>query len=1069
MMNNYVAYHTHSDLSLLDSCTSYKEYIDEAAKEGMTAISISEHGRPSNWVSKKLYAESKGLKYIHSCEIYLTESLEEKVRDNYHCVALCKNFDGVLELNDLISKGGTEEQFYYVPRITFEQFINMSDNIITTSACLASALNKLDENNPWYEKLVRKFTYLEVQPHMNLDQKRYNRKLVEISEKYGKNLIAGVDAHSLNEYKAQCRDILLVAKHKYYPDEGFDLTWKTYDELVDAFKRQDVLTEKKYIEAIENTNRMAEMVENFELNTEFKYPILYGSREEDSKEFAKTVERMFEEKISAGIIPKDQEPAFRKAIDEEMAVFEKLGMTGFMGSMSDIMTWCKNQGMAIGPARGSVAGSRVAYITDIIDVNPEQWKTNFYRFANPDRLEPGDIDIDCIEEDRPKIFAHIVEKFGTEKTARVAAYGTLQDKAVIDEIGRALDITFKVNMIRQRTSELTYQQINNRTSLDTLFEKYFPGEKSPWSLKTISQIKSEYEKDQESARLAYKELFYYFDGLLGTKISQSVHPAGMIISSVTLDDNCCTFIKDGERCLVLDMEDAHEYGLIKYDLLLLKTVKVINDTCKLIGIPYPKTYQVDFNDEKVWDDMVTSPVGLFQMEGSFAFDSLRKFKPRSVEDVTLVTAAIRPSGASYRDRLLARKPETGWPDEINELLKENLYYLVYQEDVLNILMYACGLSGGEADTVRRGIAKKKEDIIEAAMPRVLEGYCSHSNKPKEEAEAEAKNLIQVIEDASAYMFGYNHATAYSILTYYCGYFRHYYPLEFLTAFLNNAANDEDIINGTEYARRVGINITMPKWGISRGEYYFDNEKKVISKGLSSIKYMGDKVAMELYDLAHSKEHKNFMSILKDISTSTEIDSRQLDILIKIDFFSEFGNQRELLYITELFMNMFKKGDAKKIKKDKVDDSTLGEIIKKHSVGVTKSGEEAASYTIIDMDAILDEAEEAVYDAKLEDLSVIEKVRNFYDVMGYMGYVSGEAKDRPKLLVNDIKPLLRKKDGKQFGYSFFTTSIGSGISSRFTVMNRMFNLIPVKKNDIIYCKHYSNDNGYYRMDLYEKIS
>lgn len=1068
-MNNYVAYHTHSDLSLLDSCTRYQEYIDEAAKEGMIAISISEHGRPSNWVGKKLYAESKGLKYIHSCEIYLTESLNEKVRDNYHCVALCKNYDGVLELNDLISKGGTEEQFYYVPRITFDQFMNMSENIITTSACLASALNKLDENNPWYEKLIHKFDYLEVQPHLNQDQKEYNRKLIELAKKYHKPLIAGVDAHSLNSYKDKCRDILMVAKHKYYGDEEFDLVWKSYDELVEAFRQQDVLNERQYMEAIENTNVMAEMVEEFELNTEFKYPILYGSREKDSEEFTKTVERMFQEKLDAGIIPKEQETAFRKAIDDEMDVFEKLNMSGFMGSMSDLMCWCKNNGMAIGPARGSVAGSRVAYVTDIIDVNPEQWKTNFYRFANPDRLEPGDIDIDCVEEDRPKIFEHIVDKFGKEKTARVAAYGTLQDKAVIDEVGRALDVIYKADKVRERVPDITYQQINNKTTLDSMFEKNFPGEKSPWNLKTIATIKEEYDKSPEDTKLAHKDLFYYFDGLLGTKISQSVHPAGMIISSETLDDSCCTFLKEGERCLVLDMDDSHEYGLIKYDLLLLKTVKVIDDTCKLIGIPYPKTYQVDFNDKKVWADMIKSPVGLFQMESSFAFESLRRFKPQSVDDVTLVTACIRPSGASYRDKLLARQPETGWPDEINELLKDNLYYLVYQEDVLNILMYACGLSGGEADTVRRGIAKKKEDIIEAAMPRVLEGYCANSKKPKEEAEIEAKNLIQILEDASAYMFGRNHALSYSILTYYCAYFRYYYPFEFLTAFLNNAANDEDIANGTEYARRNGIKITMPKWGISQSNYYFDAEKRVISKGLSSIKYMGDKVAKQLYDLAHERTHTSFVSILKDLSENTELDGRQLDILIKIDFFSDYGNQRELLYITDMFVNMFKKGSAKKIKKAKLEGTQLDEIVKKYSVGVTKSGEDAASYTITDMDSILAEMEQSVHGAVMDDLSLAEKVRNFYSVMGYAGFVSGEEKDRRKLLINDVKPLVRKKDGKQFGYSIFTTSIGSGISSRFTVFNRVYDQVPIYKDDIIFCEKWSRDGGYYRMDYYTKIS
>jgi DNA polymerase-3 subunit alpha len=388
----------------------------------MTAISISEHGRPLNWVSKKLYAESKGLKYIHSCEVYLTESLEEKIRDNYHCVCLCKNYDGVRELNELISLAGTDEQFYYVPRITFDQFVNISNNIITTSACLASALNKLPEDNPWYEKLAKKFTYYEVQPHNNVDQKRYNDKLAHLAKKYDKPLIAGVDAHSLDKYHDECRDVLMVAKHKYYGDEGFDLTWKTYDELVEAFKSQGILYESEYLDAIENTNRMAEQIEEFEIDPEFKYPILYGSREKDSEMFSLTVEKKFQEKLERGVIPQDQKDAFREAIDDEMDVFSKLKMSGFMLSMANIVNWAKDQGMPIGPSRGSVGGSRVAYVTDIIDVNPETWHLNFYRFANPDRLDAGDIDVDCTESDRPKIFQHIIEEFGRDKTADEEGY-----------------------------------------------------------------------------------------------------------------------------------------------------------------------------------------------------------------------------------------------------------------------------------------------------------------------------------------------------------------------------------------------------------------------------------------------------------------------------------------------------------------------------------------------------------------------------------------------------------------------------------------------------------------------
>ena len=1063
----YVAYHTHSDLSLLDSCTSYQQYIDEAADEGMTAISISEHGRPINWVAKKLYAEEKHLKYIHSCEIYLTESLIEKVRDNYHCVCLCKNYAGVKELNSLISLAGTDEQFYYVPRITFEQLLNMSDNIMTTSACLASALNKLPEDNPWFEKLVRKFTYLEVQPHQNDDQKSYNEKLLRLAEEYNKPLIAGVDAHSLNAYYNECRDMLMVAKHKYYGDEGFDLTWKSYEELVRAFDLQGILSEEEYLTAIDNTNKMADQVEEFQIDPEFKYPILNGSREKDSETFSVLVESKFQEKINKGIIPAEQKDAFRKAIDDEMVVFDKLQMSGFMLSMSNIVGYAKSQGMPIGPSRGSVGGSRVAYVTDIIDVNPETWKLNFYRFANPDRLDAGDIDIDCIESDRPKIFQYIIDEFGRDKTARVAAYGTLQDKAVIDEIGRALDTIYKVNKVRPFI-ELTYQQINNRTTLDAAFAKYCPGEISPWSLKVISQIKQEYETDPETARLAYKELFYYFDGLLGTRISQSVHPAGMVISSVTLDDEFGTMIKDGERCLILDMDNAHDANLIKYDLLLLKTVKVIKDACDLAGLPYPKSHKVDFNDLEVWKDMISSPTGLFQFESTFAFDSLRKFRPKSIEDVTLVTAAIRPSGSSYRDRLLAREPETGWPEQINEILKDNYYYLVYQEDVLEILQQACGFSGGEADTVRRGIAKKDPELIESAVPKIIEGYCEHSDKPREESEIEAKNLTQILIDSSSYMFGENHATGYSILTYYCGYLRHYYPLEFITAFLNNAANDDDIKSGTEYANRNGIKITMPKWGVSRSDYYFDKERNIISKGLASIKYMSEATANQLFKLAHNKEYAYFVELLKDVAANTELDSRQMDILIKLDFFSDFGNQRELLYIVDMFNNTFKKGEAKQIKKAKVAGTMLQPIIEKYSNGKTKSGTESANYLLTDISQIMVEVEDAIKASGMRDLNVYEKVRNFEDVMGYNGYVSGQLEDRNKLYIDDVRPLTRKKDGKQFGYSLYTTSIGSGISSRFTVFNRMYDMIPVKKKDIICCVDWHTSNGYFNMDYYTKV-
>lgn len=261
---------------------------------------------------------------------------------------------------------------------------------------------------------------------------------------------------------------------------------------------------------------------------------------------------------------------------------------------------------------------------------------------------------------------------------------------------------------------------------------------------------------------------------------------------------------------------------------------------------------------------------------------------------------------------------------------------------------------------------------------------------------------------------------------------------------------------------------MPKWGLSKSEYFFDKEKNVIAKGLTSIKYMSAGIAEELYSLAKEKKHNRFVDILADIDYSTSLNSRQLDILIKLDFFSEYGNQRELLRIADMFYNMFNRGQAKKLSKAKVDSTPLEPIINKYAVGITKSGGIAKSYTLLDITSIMRETEDAIKAVHMEDLSDLLKVRNFVDVMGYVGYVSGKDEDRRKLYVLDVYPLIRRKDNKQFGYSIVTKSIGSGKESRFTVVNKVYDDDPIHKGDIIYCKSYEKNGQYFRLTGYNKV-
>ena len=286
-------------------------------------------------------------------------------------------------------------------------------------------------------------------------------------------------------------------------------------------------------------------------------------------------------------------------------------------------------------------------------------------------------------------------------------------------------------------------------ALDLQWKQDHPNEDSPYSLKNIDHIKKEFDADEEGTKRKYPDLFYYYDGLLGAKVSQSVHPAGMVISPIHLPSNYGVFNKDGEQCLMLDMDEAHEVGVAKYDFLVLKTVQVIRDTCRYLGRPYPKTHEINWDDQAVWADMVKSPIGIFQMESAFAFDSLKKFQPKSIFDMSLVTAAIRPSGASYREDLLAHKQHHNPSPIIDELLSDNLGLIVYQEDTLKFLQQICGLSGSEADNIRRAIGRKQKDRLEAAMPSILEGYCAKSNQPREIAEEEAKEFLQVIEDSAS--------------------------------------------------------------------------------------------------------------------------------------------------------------------------------------------------------------------------------------------------------------------------------------------------------------------------------
>ena len=445
---------------------------------------------------------------------------------------------------------------------------------------------------------------------------------------------------------------------------------------------------------------------------------------------------------------------------------------------------------------------------------------------------------------------------------------------------------------------------------------------------------------------------------------------------------------------------------------------------------------------------------------------LTKFKPKSIFDMSMITAALRPSGESYRDDLINKKINKNPSEIIDDLLKDNNGYLIYQEDVIAFLTDVCGFDGSKADNTRRAIARKDPEALALILPEILEGYCSVSNKDREISEKEALTFLKIIEDASSYMFGKNHSIGYCMIGYLCAYLRYYHPYEFITSYLNNANNEEDVIDGQTLAKEYGISITRPKFGLSKSSYMYSEKTKSISKGIGSIKYLNDDISNVLYDIGQTYI-PSFIDLLKILKTTT-INTRQLEILIKLNFFSDFGNPGKLLFINECFIEL-KSGDIKQINKIKLERCYFKDIVEKYSTDISSNGTTLKNMLITDIDSILYETQEKIMsDVSISDISVKDKIQAQLDYLGYVDIISDNEEDKRKLLISDVKKMVSKSDGKIWGYSIKARSIYTGKESSLNVYEKNFSLNPFEKGDIITVgKTSANDKGYWYIWSWKK--
>lgn len=972
-MKKWVSLHQHTDESnaggYFEVVTKYSDYIKYAVDSNLPAVCITNHGNVARWVKHKEAIEQAGLKYIHAMEAYVCMNTEDKHR-GYHTILIAKNWEGTKEINELSSGSFNRKDghFYYKPRITFSELQNTSDNIIVTTACLASGLwqnyphfnnqsGKQVEGNPevfqqWLDFIItnKDRVYLEVQPHMEEEQKVYNKLLLDLAEEHDLKVVAANDVHALNPRHNDIR--LLIKKGKgseYDGDDEFELWCKGYEEMMVSFESQGVLSKEQAESALDMTMEIVDQIEEFELDRSHKYPKMFDDEEGT---FQKAIKQGMKER---GILdlPMSDRQIYLDRVKHEYKTYKQNGSISYMLADWTMVNAAREQGIPMGYGRGSVTGSLIAYLLGQTEMDSVKFGLNFERFMNIFRISLADIDRDYSGIDKVTMQKWLLEHPDLHCASIMTAntYG----------IKGAIKVIAKGHPDYADKSHFAIQAI-----CDQIDEKgYYPP--------------SLYDRHQALFDMAIE-----IDGVID---SFGRHACGIVVSSDPIEGVMGTqTVKDWDYPVTqIAMKEIDGQNFTKFDVLGLDNIGLIAKTCELAGLPFltPDSEDIiDFQDEKVWLSMRESNIGIFQFEGERAGSILRHlFSDKTIKRIrervpdvkymdllSLANAAQRPAGASYLQSVQEGIFKSNGQKGLDDFLASTLGNLVYQEQQTSFLVDFCGWTVGEADLIRRGIGKKDMNIMNSEVPKIKPSFIKTMvekyGDDEEHAEEVADSFIQVFMDSANYGFSINHSMAYSYIGYIATWLRYYYPLEFCTAAYEIWKDDLDKINKiTTFAQNHGIEVKPPRFRKSKGLYFMDKEANAVYEGTAPIKGNNAQVGDSLYSI-RDRDHSSFTELLLDVVdySIVKIDGKpvelrdiygklsdenlkeldkcmkgkgekevefiqdKLDInktkmmgLILLDFFAEFGRPKKLMQIYNHFSSNYKRnnktfaGKAKKYK------------------------------------------------------------------------------------------------------------------------------------------------------------
>jgi len=1121
--------------SLRDSIIRPEELVVRIKEIGQTAVAVTDHGTSLGGVSIYQLLKKNDIKYIHGCEMYICDdlSVKDKTARYYHLVVLCKNETGRINLNRLISESGKPENFYYKPRIDFSLLHKYKEGLLVTSACMAGEIDKyiLDD----YQKskqIATKYKnefgddyYLEIQAHRDDTQIEINKAVVKLSRELEIPLIVTCDAHYVYESDKKYQN--KYAFGGSYKEDGEAYTDCFVQSEAEVRERISYLSPDVIDEAIRNTDEIAEkcnvkmpisapimpkvdIPKGYSNNTEWLVDLCkQGAREKLNFDFdtyeiidpTKTINIYddttgeFIKKVPFVLSDNDKN-TYVERFEYEL---DKLVRMGFVDYILLVYSY-SNVGKRRGIARGSGGGSLINYLTNITNIDPIVHGLYFERFIDVgalDLLEKGeitakelkvpDIDLDFSDKSCAEVLHWMYEKYGENKVASIGKFGTNKTKGTIRDMCKVLGIS-----------------LEDADKIAKSFENYELDE-------IISMINGEIPKEKAASNAIkyvdlYEELFDYVKKLNGLPKSFGLHACGKIISTRDLDEflpSC--YDSTGVRFLQGDMHDVEDVGLVKVDVLGLRTLDQEYDTLEMSGenkeFLDPKQ---NYNDKKVLDIFRNGDtVGIFQFSSLGMKQTLKKMNVSGIEDLSIANALFRPGAIGYIDNFCKRRNgeetfEYLHPD-LEAILKNTCGIMVFQEQLIEIGRLA---KIHNPDLLRKATGKKNPKLLAQVKPE-LEGKLKGRGWTQEQFDTLWKQMLEFAK----YSFNKSHSAAYAIIAYLTAKQKAYYPAEFYAGLCNSYIgkssfvkdNADEIMSDAE-----DHNITVESFSFRNDHRRCSVKNGKIIYAIPLIKDCSSASAEAMYECS-GKHYATFIELLSEL-ISKKVNKNQINIFIKLGFFSEFGNVGRLLKTVQIY-EIFNEGQASTIKKRKINNMKIDDIMSKYcqesetQYSITnakikdtkklvqlikkkiKNGEPESKYADIleEYDTTIKEEHSAIMKCILNDcvgriksstahyFSFKEKIADCMQYLGFVNLTTNQEKDRRKLFVKKVVPLKSKETGKPWGYALFTKSIGSGKSSRLTIYEKTYKNDPIKEHDVIFVKTTQKNNaGYWYLYDYDII-